>query len=146
MKSIDVASPSVREKTRKLLADCGLPFDDVNMSQLQHFLVIIKDDRDIVGVVGLEALAGQIALLRSLAVHESHRKQGLASQLVEKMEAYARSTGIRGLYLLTLTAGDFFRRRGYQDVLRGDVPEAVRATNEFQSACPESAACMVKYL
>ncbi len=145
MKSIDVASSSVKDKTRKLLQECGLPFDDVNMSHLQHFLVIRKDDEDIVGVVGLEAL-GQVALLRSLAVHELHRKQGLASQLIIKIESYARWACIRELYLLTLTAGDFFSKRGYQSINRSHVPEPVRATREFQSLCPETAVCMVKYL
>lgn len=145
MKTIDIASSSVKDKTRKLLEECGLPFDDVNMSGLQHFLVIKKDDRDIVGVIGLEAL-GQVALLRSLAVHESHRKQGLASQLITKIEAYARSAGIRELYLLTLTAAEMFRRRGYQNIDRNDVPEAVKATREYRNLCPDNAVCMVKHL
>lgn len=145
MKTIDVASSSVKDKTRKLLAECGLPFDDVNMSKLQHFLVIKKDDRDIVGVIGLEAL-GPVALLRSLAVDESHRKQGLASQLITKIEAYARSTGIRELYLLTLTAGGLFSRRGYQAVDCNDVPETVKATREYQALSPDNAVCMVKHL
>jgi amino-acid N-acetyltransferase len=145
MKTIDVASSSVKGKTRRLLEECGLPFDDVDMSLLQHFLVVRKDDQDVVGVVGLEVM-GQVALLRSLAVHESHRKQGLASQLITKIEAYARSMGIRELYLLALSNEEFFHKRYYQNINRNDVPAAVKATRQFQSLCPETAVCMVKYL
>jgi len=37
------------------------------------------------------------------------------------------------------TAVPFFRRRGFRDVPRSDVPERVRNSLEFRSLCPASA-------
>ena len=50
------------------------------------------------------------------------------------------------LYLLTTTAEEFFARCGYEPIDRSRVPEAIRATAEFQSLCPASSVCMRKRL
>ncbi|WP_420128367.1 arsenic resistance N-acetyltransferase ArsN2 [Longimicrobium sp.] len=128
----------------RLLADAALPHDDLAPEHLRHFLVM-RDADGIAGVVGME-VADDAGLLRSLAVPEARRGGGLASRLVDALEAYARSAGIRTLYLLTTTAEAFFARRGYARVERGTVPEAIAATPEFRSICPASAACMAKAL
>ena len=97
------------------------------------------------GVVGLE-LFGAIALLRSLAVVSSRQRVGLGSKLVAHAEDYARSHGIKSLYLLTNTAESFFKHRGYKRTGRDDAPPAIRETKEFSEICPVSSAFMVKHL
>ena len=127
-----------------LLADAALPHDDLSPEHLRHFLVI-RDGDGIAGVVGME-VADDAGLLRSLAVTEARRGGGLASRLVDALEAHARSAGIRTLYLLTTTAENFFARRGYARAERDSVPAAIAATPEFRGICPASAACMAKAL
>jgi amino-acid N-acetyltransferase len=129
---------------KRLLADCELPFQDLTPSHLAHF-VTAQDGGRIVGAVGLELL-GESALLRSLAVAAPYRSQGVGAELTRRAEAYARSQGVRTLYLLTTTAERFFARRGYRSLAREAVPVAVQATAEFQSLCPETAVCMSKHL
>ena len=130
------------ERLQALLQVCKLPFDDLGTSHLDHFFVIKDQDR-IVGSVGLEK-CGELGLLRSLAITESMRGQGLGLQLVKQIETYARSQQITALYLLTTTADQFFAYLGYQKTPRETAPAPLQKTAEFQSICPASAICMKK--
>ena len=135
---------SDESRVKQLLAECQLPFEDITPSHLQHFLVARQETR-LTGVIGLELL-GTFALLRSLAVSEPFRGQGIASQLTKQAEDYARTHAIESLYLLTTTAESFFAQRGYETMDRDRVPTAVQKTTEFQSICPATAVCMFKAL
>ncbi|MCX5761786.1 MAG: GNAT family N-acetyltransferase, partial [Gemmatimonadetes bacterium] len=54
--------------------------------------------------------------------------------------------GIRTLWMLTTTADQWFPRFGFTVTARADVPEPVRASVEFQGACPDSAIVMRRAL
>jgi amino-acid N-acetyltransferase len=129
---------------QRLLADCQLPYTDLNYAHLQHFLVV-RDGNQLAGTVGLEA-GGKFGLLRSLAVSESYRQHGLGIQLTSQIEAHAVTFGVEILYLLTTTAQGFFAKRGYQLTERKAAPTVLQETSEFKSICPSSAVCMVKHL
>jgi len=96
-------------------------------------------------MVGLEIKA-DCALLRSLAVKKTCRNQGLATDLVQRIEKYTRSLSLKRLYLLTMTAEDFFMKRGFQRTQRKSAPAGIQATAEFKDLCPVSAAFMTKQL
>jgi amino-acid N-acetyltransferase len=129
---------------KTLLATCSLPCEDLAPTHLEHFWVL-RDGLDLAGVVGLE-LYGDDGLLRSLAVAEAYRGRGVAAQLIDKAEIYARAQGVITLYLLTTTAADYFARRGYKRADRDAAPAALQHTAEFRSLCPDNAVCMVKEL
>ena len=129
------------EAVKRLLADCGLPDEDAG-SHIEHFLIARTDD-DVAGVVGLE-MAGPVALLRSLAVAEKYRGQGLAKLLYDRILAYAHARRIETLYLLTLSAGAFFTRRGFTKAERSSAPRQIAATREFAKLCPDSAEFLFK--
>ncbi len=143
---LSFASAEDEERIKQLLAACGLEHRDIRPSQLQHFLTG-KDESTLAlrAVVGLE-LKGNLGLLRSLAVAKAYRRQGLATQLVGKIEAYARAQKVTTLYLLTLTAEKFFTARGYHKTDRESAPPALQETTEFKSLCPQTAVCMKKHL
>ena len=140
------ASVEDEKEIKAVLSSAGLHHQDIKPAHLQHFLVL-KDEINsaVTGVVGLE-LGDNNALLRSLAVIESERGKGLATQLLYKIEKYARSQQIDTLYLLTLTAERFFAKQGYQKTDRKSAPAAIQETAEFKSLCPETAVCMKKRL
>jgi amino-acid N-acetyltransferase len=127
---------------KALLSECDLHTADITDEMLRDFLVARKGDR-IVGVIGLE-MAGRDALLRSLAVTEKFRSQGVGAMLVEAIQRYARCRRLTMLYLLTLTAEGFFTRQGFARTARDEAPGGIRATREFQSLCPVTAVCMCK--
>ncbi len=134
--------PADRAAVRDLIGACGLHTEDLTDGMLRDFLVARKGG-DLVGVVGLE-VCGKEALLRSLAVEEAHRGQGLGRKLAASVERVARSRGAETLYLLTLTAEGLFAKRGYEKVERESTPEKIRLTEEFSRLCPATAVCMRK--
>jgi amino-acid N-acetyltransferase len=142
--NLDLASPMDEPWIRQLLTQCGLPHEDITPEHLRSFWVI-KEKGEILGVMGLEAF-GRMGLLRSLAVDPRFRNRGFATQLTKKAEEYAAFLKTEGVYLLTLTAESFFRKRGYQKTERLLVPPEIQETTEFQSLCPASSICMVKRL
>ena len=106
-----------------------------------HYFVVREDDGRVVGVAGLE-LHGDFGLLRSVAVDEDYRGQGLAAALIEAVLQRAQRVGLRSVYLLTTSARDYFARRGFVDVGRDDAPAAIRESWEFKNGCPSTAAFM----
>jgi len=127
-----------------LIADTGLSVQDLDAEKLVHFIVARTGDA-IVGVVGVEP-AGEVALLRSLAVVEYCRNQAIATRLVAAVEKYARSHGALALYLLTLDAAEFFDKQAYERIDRQTAPAGVQATEEFRTLCPATAECLYKLL
>lgn len=127
-----------------LLAANGLPSEDVEPSMLAHFFEAVEAGEPR-GVVGLQ-LAGDVGLLRSLAVVHQARGQGLGAALVRHAHAHARAQGVRTLYLLTTDAAAFFARHGYVAVDRATAPEAIRGTAQFRSIVCSSATLMRKDL
>jgi amino-acid N-acetyltransferase len=106
-----------------------------------HYFVVREDDGRVVGVAGLE-IHGEDGLLRSVAVDEDYRGQGLAASLVEAAMARAKLVSLRSVYLLTTTARDYFARHGFSDCPRDEAPAAIRESWEFRSGCPSTAAFM----
>jgi amino-acid N-acetyltransferase len=127
---------------KQFLKANDLLYQDIRPLGLKHFL-LARDGADVVGMVGLEIQADS-ALLRSLAVKQGYRGKGLATLLVEKIEAYARNLNIDSLYLLTVTAEEFFKKRNFQPAIRQTAPAGIQRTAEFKDLCPASAVFMVK--
>ena len=130
-------------RVERLLVDSGLPVNGVRES-LDDF-VVAESGADLVGVAGLEICCDD-ALLRSVAVAPAWRSRGLGRQLVTHAIAAAESRGLRALYLLTTTAEHYFPSFGFAKIDRAGVPQAVRETEEFTTACPASATVMTREL
>ena len=130
-------------RVEKLLTESKLPLDGVKESL--HDFVVAEAQGDIVGVAGLEICCDD-ALLRSVAVRPEWRSKGVGRALVNRAIAEAESRGLRALYLLTTTAEQYFPSFGFAKVDRAAIPEQVRATKEFTSACPASAVAMARPL
>ncbi len=125
----------------RLLTDAKLPLDGV--AQALADFVVAEASGAVIGVAGLERCEAN-ALLRSVAVAEAWRSRGIGRALIESVIAGAGSRGSRALYLLTTTAERYFPGFGFREITRDDVPNDVRATAEFQGACPASAVVMVR--
>lgn len=139
------AQPDDLPAVSALLKACGLPTDDLNSVSLSHFELAVGAHGRIVGVAGFDRAASD-ALLRSLAVAPDWRGRGLGERLVARREAAARVAGGNRFILLTTSAADYFRRLGYRDLPRAQVPAAIAAHAQFRSLCPASAVCLEKRL
>jgi amino-acid N-acetyltransferase len=122
-----------------LLAQSELPQD--GLADHWPTTLVARQAEQIVGCAALE-LYGAAALLRSVAVAETQRGQGLGRQITAAALHLARASGVRQVYLLTETAPDFFARLGFRLISRAEVASAVQQSVEFVSVCPQSALVM----
>ena len=124
-----------------LLTASSLPLDGV--AEALPAFVVAESDGALVGVAGLEICCDD-ALLRSVAVRPEWRSLGVGRALVTRVIADAEARGLHALYLLTTTAEHYFPSFGFRAIERDAVPDDVRATAEFQGACPASAVVMCR--
>jgi amino-acid N-acetyltransferase len=124
-----------------LLSSNNLPLDGVK-ENFSSF-VVAEDKGEIAGAIGLERF-GSVALLRSAVVSPDYRGSGVGRRLVERLLESAETAGIEELFLLTTTAEEYFPRFGFARTTRSAVPAAVKASAEFQGACPDSAVVMTR--
>ena len=117
---------------------------DLTMDGQKYFWVGV-DAGTVIGVVGVEVV-GKVGLLRSLAVQDSARRQGLGRQLCDAAEDFSRDHGVSALYLLTTTAEAFFTACGYRPSQREVAPPQIRSTQQFNDLCPASSTLMEKML
>jgi amino-acid N-acetyltransferase len=132
----------------ELLRRADLPTADVTDLVRDHarsFVVAETDDAAprLIGAAGVEG-SGPAALLRSVVVDADLHGRGIGRELVERVTERAVSGGVTTLYLLTTTAEPYFGRLGYRAIDRAAVPPAIAATHEFTTACPSTAAVMMK--
>jgi amino-acid N-acetyltransferase len=125
----------------KLLRENDLPTEGV-AENLAQFLVADEEGM-IVGAIGLEKF-GSAALLRSAVVSDERRGKGIGQRLVEELLERSRQSGVESLYLLTTTAEGYFVRFGFAPTTRSAVPDSVKASPEFQGACPDTATVMLR--
>lgn len=137
--TIERARPDDLKGVLRLLEQQALPLDGAD--RLAEALVVARQAGEVVGAAGLELYADG-ALLRSVVVDASVQGQGLGRRLIEAALALADRRGLSTVFLLTTTAAGLFPRFGFERIERDDVPESVRASVEFQSACPASAVVM----
>lgn len=122
------------------LRDSRLPLDGLR-DQFGDGYAIAEADGQVIGVEGIEVHGGD-GLLRSAAVVAAWRGQGVGDALTRDRIEWARRRGLRSVYLLTTTAGDYFPRFGFTLVNRDTAPDAVRRSREFSDACPSTALFM----
>jgi amino-acid N-acetyltransferase len=87
---------------------------------LRDFAVFVRD-REVVGCVGLAILWADLAEVRSLAVDEAHRGQGIGRRLVEWTIREARRLDIRRIMSLTYEQA-FFEKLGFVVVPKETLP------------------------
>jgi nucleoside-diphosphate-sugar epimerase/N-acetylglutamate synthase-like GNAT family acetyltransferase len=122
-----------------LLEDSRLPLAGLG----EHVATTLVAQRNarIVGCAAVE-IHGAAGLLRSVAVDEARRGEGLGHQLTQAALDLARARGLTSVYLLTTTAAGFFPRFGFHETARDEVDPAVQRSVEFTTACPATAVAM----
>jgi amino-acid N-acetyltransferase len=136
---IDTARSDDLGPILELLTRNGLPLD--GLSDHLPTTLVAREDGQVVGSAALEIYPDG-ALLRSVAVSPSLQHRGLGQALTRAALALAHEHRVAAVYLLTTTADAFFPRFGFVRVTRQDVPDSVRQSVEFTTACPSTATVM----
>jgi amino-acid N-acetyltransferase len=125
---------------RALLSDAQLPLDGLD-EQFGEGYAVAESAGAVIGAEGIETY-DNAGLLRSAVVADAWRGHGIGDALTRDRLDWARSRGLREIYLLTTTAADYFPRHGFARVDRSSAPPAVQSSREFAEACPQTAVAM----
>jgi amino-acid N-acetyltransferase len=95
-------------------------------SLLRDYFVYREGQGPILGIAALHIFWENLGEVRSLAVRDEHRQQGIGSRLVESCLAEARDLGLSRVFALT-SKPDFFQRFGFKIVTREALPPIIWA-------------------
>jgi amino-acid N-acetyltransferase len=137
--TITPAAASDLSAIQELLLASDLPTAGVD----EHWktFIVARDGDRLVACGGAEAYQFA-ALIRSVAVHPEYRSRGLGRRIVRQLLDRLASRGLREFYLLTTTAQEYFRKRGFKPIDRDEVHPQLLGSREFQGDCPDTAQCM----
>ncbi|RMG94758.1 MAG: GNAT family N-acetyltransferase [Chloroflexi bacterium] len=108
---------------------------------LPDWLVATDDNQQIIGCVSLLTYTPTLAEVRSLAVADTHKGNGVGQQLVTELITLAHQRQVPVLFALT-RAVRFFLRLNFQIVSREQFPEKIWrdcVLCPLQHACDETA-------
>ncbi len=125
---------------KKLLNQSDLPYEDIVTSDVD-FIVASKND-EIIGTIGIEKF-DTIWLLRSFAVDTMFQGAGVGSTLFKLLLESVENENIDSVHLLTTTAENYFKKKGFLTCKRESVPIVLEQTAEFSQICPASSVYMV---
>ncbi|HYH05925.1 MAG TPA: arsenic resistance N-acetyltransferase ArsN2 [Thermoanaerobaculia bacterium] len=137
--TISPATAADLDSIKALLVASELPTAGVD----EHWktFIVARDGEKLVACGGAEAYQFA-ALIRSVAVTPEYRSHGVGRRIVRQLLDRLASRGLREFYLLTTTAEEYFRKRGFKPIDRDEVHPQLLSSREFQDACPSSAVCM----
>ena len=138
---IDRARANDAEAVLGLLRQNRLPLDGLTDHLATTF--VARQGERVTACASLEVYRDG-ALLRSVAVAPDLQGRGLGQALTAAALRLAEELNLPAVYLLTTTAEGFFPKFGFERIDRQAVPESVRTSVEFTSACPSSATVMRK--
>jgi amino-acid N-acetyltransferase len=107
-------------------ADGGamLPRSRSKLYETVRDFVVAEDDGRVVGAGALRTLWEDLGEICSLAVEESHRRQGVGRAIVDDLLDQARSLGLKRVFALTFIPG-YFGRFDFDLVDKASLPHKV---------------------
>ncbi|WGY70482.1 GNAT family N-acetyltransferase [Burkholderia cepacia] len=123
-----------------LLRASDLPVAGV-ADHLPNFIVAV--DADGMTACGGIEYHGNFALIRSIAVAEGARGNGLGKAVVSRLLDACRGRAVEAIVLRTTTAETYFARLGFVRIALGDVPGPLLSSGQFAGVCPASATVML---
>ncbi|MDR0362620.1 MAG: N-acetyltransferase [Planctomycetota bacterium] len=92
--------------------------------RLREFIVAEAPEEGVVGCVAVHVTWGLLVEVRSLAVRREAQGRSIGRQLMEAAFRDARRLGATEMFTLTYIP-EFFRRFGFEEIDRGDLPHKV---------------------
>jgi SAM-dependent methyltransferase/N-acetylglutamate synthase-like GNAT family acetyltransferase len=127
----------------QLLQRSDLPADGIH--EILDSTLVARQNGSIIGAIGFERY-GDAGLVRSFAVAQGWRGQGVGRDLGNALLQRAAADGIKKVYLLTNTIRDLAAKHGFREIPREEVPAAVRESVEFRLNCCSTAVTMERRL
>lgn len=87
-------------------------------------MIVAEENGEIIGVGGLHIVWNELAEIRALAVYPSFTRQGIGSEIVNRLTEEGKSFGVKELFTLTYKPG-FFSTIGFTAVSKDNLPHKV---------------------
>jgi amino-acid N-acetyltransferase len=94
--------------------------------ELRDFFVYTDENGEVLGCCALHLFWEDLAEVRSLAVNEPSKRQGIGAALVQACLEEARALGIAKVFTLTEKVA-FFEKQGFGQVDRAELPHKIWA-------------------
>ena len=92
---------------------------------LREFIVAVEvDTGKIVGTGALHLTWNELAEVRSMAVHQDYKRQGIGAEIVKKLLEQGREIGVKSFFTLTYSP-EFFQSLGFQTTTRESLPHKI---------------------
>lgn len=98
-----------------------LPRTEFEMSENMRDFMVAYAGNHLVGCGALHFYSPTVGEIRSLAVSESHKTNGIGRLVVDSLLYEAKLYGLDAVFAFTYVAG-FFARAGFHEVERGELP------------------------
>lgn len=118
---------------------------------ITNFLLVEVDHgedraKEAVGTVGLEIYEGKYGVMRSLVMKNDSWNAQVGLELIRLFLAFAETTGIQELYLLTKSTAAFFIHMGFSTAAPESIPSSVAQSPHFAAYANANVTAMVKKL
>ncbi len=90
---------------------------------IRDFFVFEKNN-NIIGICALHISWENLAEIKSLAVLESERKNGIGSELLKACLKEARELGVKQVFTLTYVT-EFFEKNGFKKIEKSNLPHKI---------------------
>lgn len=115
--------PSIYDLLRPYVASGDvLPKTKIQLyANIRDYFVAVDDQGQVVGTAGLHICWSDLAEVRSVAVSNDLKGQGLGTALVESCLEEAKTMGLTRAFVLT-NKDSYFSRLGFTEALREEMP------------------------
>jgi amino-acid N-acetyltransferase len=98
-----------------------LPRTEFEIAENLRDFIVVQTGERLAGCAALHFYTATTAEVRSLAVAPEFKGWGAGRLVIESLEAEAQTFGLQSVFAFTYIP-DFFRRLGYSEIERGDLP------------------------
>lgn len=92
---------------------------------IREFVVAVEvETGKIVGTGALHLTWNELAEVRSMAVHEDYKRQGIGAEIVKKLLEQGREVGVKTFFTLTYSP-QFFESLGFEVTTRESLPHKI---------------------
>lgn len=124
--------PLHRPALARFLGEVDLTVSGLDSPTVRLWVELDEHGR-VVASTGYELSAdGEHALIRSVAVHPSHRREGAGTHLAEFAVAAASAAGARTAWLFSRRSGAFWRSLGFVSADRDTLAETLAETHQVR--------------
>ncbi|QHA93828.1 hypothetical protein [Bacillus sp. N1-1] len=113
---------------RNFVMQSGLDVD--GLPDIESFLIAESEKKDLLGVIGLEAL-GPSGLLRALVLNSSESTSERLLQFFDQVILFAKKANLHELFLTSKEESFFFQVFGFSTIPVEEVPKLVRENELF---------------